>query len=68
LTPPAPAILKHKIAALGIKVHLKKLTTAVLGDDDVQGLAFEDGETLDCDMVMIAAGIILMLRSARAGA
>jgi len=57
LDPPASAILKHTIEGMGIKVHLKKLTKAVLGDTEVKGLAFEDGATLDCDMIVIATGI-----------
>ena len=51
------AILKASMEAMGVVVHLRKLTTAILGDDKVTGLAFKDGGTLDCDMVVIAAGI-----------
>src|SRR5579875_86539 len=57
LDPQAAAILKQIIEAMGIRVHLKKLTKAVLGDDEVTGLAFEDGTTLDCDMIVLATGI-----------
>ena len=57
LDPQAGAILKHTIEAMGIQVHLKKLTKAVLGDDQVTGLAFEDGTTLECDMIVIATGV-----------
>ncbi len=57
LDPQAGAILKHTIEAMGIQTHLKKLTKAVLGDTKVTGLAFEDGTTLDCDMIVIATGI-----------
>jgi nitrite reductase (NADH) large subunit len=53
----AGAILKQAIEKMGIAVHLKKLTKAVLGDNEVTGLAFEDGEVLDCDMAVIATGI-----------
>lgn len=53
----AGAILKRTIEGMGISVHLKKLTKAVLGENEVTGLAFEDGQTLDCDMVVIATGI-----------
>jgi nitrite reductase (NADH) large subunit len=35
----------------------KKLTTEVLGEDKVTGLIFKDGEKLECDMVIVAAGI-----------
>src|SRR5580704_5956391 len=42
---------------MGIHVHVKKLTTEVLGEDKVTGLVFKDGEKLECDMVIVAAGI-----------
>jgi len=51
------AILRKAIEDMGILVHVKKLTTEVLGADKVTGLVFKDGETLDCDMVIVAAGI-----------
>lgn len=54
---PAGNILKKTLEALGIQVHLKKDTKRVLGDDSVQGLEFGDGTKLDCDLVVIAAGI-----------
>ena len=53
----AGAILKAQMEAMGVHVHLQKATAAVLGEDKVQGLAFKDGTTLDCDMVVISAGI-----------
>jgi nitrite reductase (NADH) large subunit len=51
------ALLKASMEGMGVNVHLKKLTTEVLGADKVTGLAFKDGTTLDCDMVVVAAGI-----------
>lgn len=57
LDPAAGAILKSSMEALGVKVHLKKNTTAILGPDRVLGLRFADDTTLDCDMVVISAGI-----------
>ncbi|BDI32130.1 hypothetical protein CCAX7_41810 [Capsulimonas corticalis] len=53
----AAALLKTQIERMGIHVHLNKSTTAILGDDCVTGLAFADGTTLSCDMVVISAGI-----------
>lgn len=53
----AGAILKTIMEGLGLHVHLQKGTTAILGEERVAGLAFKDGTTLDCDMVVIAAGI-----------
>jgi nitrite reductase (NADH) large subunit len=50
-------ILRRAIEDMGIHVHVKKLTTEVLGEDKVTGLIFKDGEKLECDMVIVAAGI-----------
>jgi nitrite reductase (NADH) large subunit len=57
LDPTAGAILKSTMEGFGVKVHLGKLTTAVTGDREVTGLAFDEGTTLGCDMVVVAAGI-----------
>jgi nitrite reductase (NADH) large subunit len=53
----AGAILKTSMEKLGVKVLLKKNTSAILGQDRVLGLRFADGSTLECDMVVISAGI-----------
>lgn len=50
-------ILRRAIEDMGIHVHVKKLTTEVLGEDKVTGLVFKDGEKLECDMVIVATGI-----------
>ena len=50
-------LLQQSLEDLGVRFYLEKLTTAVLGNDHVTGLQFKDGETLDCDMVVISAGI-----------
>ncbi|MGH9763192.1 MAG: NAD(P)/FAD-dependent oxidoreductase, partial [Blastocatellia bacterium] len=57
LDPHAGSILKGTLEKMGVHVHLEKSTTAILGDSSVTGLAFKDGSTLDCDMVVISAGI-----------
>ena len=54
---PAGTVLKQTLERLGVHFHLEKMTTRVLGDASVSGLAFKDGSTLDCDMVVISAGI-----------
>jgi nitrite reductase (NADH) large subunit len=51
------AILRSTMEAMGINIHTEKSTTEILGTDTVTGLAFKDGSTLDCDMVVISAGI-----------
>jgi nitrite reductase (NADH) large subunit len=57
LDPPAGAVLKRTLETMGVHVHLEKLTTAIQGEERVTGLAFKDGSTLECDMVVISAGI-----------
>jgi|HubBroStandDraft_1064217.scaffolds.fasta_scaffold00043_57 nitrite reductase (NADH) large subunit len=50
-------ILKSAIEKMGITVHLRKSTSAVLGETAVTGLEFKDETSLDCDMLVVAAGI-----------
>jgi nitrite reductase (NADH) large subunit len=57
LDPVSGDMLKVAIEKMGMKVHLKKRTKAVLGPDNVLGLRFTDESTLECDMVVISAGI-----------
>jgi nitrite reductase (NADH) large subunit len=54
----AGAILRRSVESLGIGVHTEKRTTGVFVEDGrLAGIAFADGEHLDCDMLVIAAGI-----------
>nr|MDT0657489.1 nitrite reductase large subunit NirB [Micromonospora sp. DSM 115978] len=53
----AGSILKRSVERLGITVELDARTRAVLGADRVTGVRFDDGRTIDCDMVVVAAGI-----------
>jgi nitrite reductase (NADH) large subunit len=53
----AGEILKASMGKLGVKVLLRKNTKAILGQDRVLGLRFADDMTLECDMVVISAGI-----------
>jgi nitrite reductase (NADH) large subunit len=50
-------MLRQTIEAMGITVHLGKNTQEILGEGKVTGLRFTDDSTLDCDMVVISAGI-----------
>src|SRR5262249_12230655 len=51
------AALRRTIEAMGLNVRLEKSTQALLGDGRVTGLRFQDGETLETDMVVISCGI-----------
>src|SRR5689334_1917942 len=57
LDSPAAAILRKTLETLGITVHLEKDTRRVLGDERVTGIEFADGQRIDCDLVVVAAGI-----------
>jgi NAD(P)H-dependent nitrite reductase small subunit len=50
-------LLVKKIEALGVSVHLNQGTKQVLGDGGVEGLLFNDGQTLPVEMVIVSAGI-----------
>ena len=53
----AAATLQVAVEALGIDVLLDTSTSAVLGEDRVEGLAFADGSQLACDTVVFSTGI-----------
>jgi nitrite reductase (NADH) large subunit len=53
----AGEMLRLAIERLGVTTHLSRRTTAVLGDSRVTGLMFDDGSTLECEMVVVSAGI-----------
>jgi nitrite reductase (NADH) large subunit len=57
----AGAILKRSVESLGITVHLDVLATEVLADGQVaghvSGVVLADGRRLDCDLVVVAAGV-----------
>ncbi|WP_198588384.1 nitrite reductase large subunit NirB [Geodermatophilus chilensis] len=53
----AGAILKRSVESLGIAVHLDVLATEVLGTEHVEGVVLKDGRRLDCDLLVVAAGV-----------
>ena len=53
----AGEMLRISLQAQGMDLRLATLTTAVLGKERVTGLLFADGTTLDCDLLVMAAGI-----------
>jgi NAD(P)H-dependent nitrite reductase large subunit len=57
LDPGAADVLRRQFEQMGLRTHLATRTTAVLGDGHVAGLEFADGPPLECDLVVIAAGI-----------
>ncbi|SDF83923.1 nitrite reductase (NADH) large subunit [Blastococcus aurantiacus] len=53
----AGAILEKSVRSLGISVHLDVLATEVLGSEHVEGVLLKDGRRLDCDLLVVAAGV-----------
>ena len=51
------ALLRQKIESLGVRVLLGKSTKAIVGTGRVAGVEFADGERIDADLVVVAAGI-----------
>jgi len=58
------AVLKGLVERMGMRVLLERITTHILGDQQVCGLRFKDGSTLDSDMAVISAGIRPMVEVA----
>ncbi|MEI6946853.1 nitrite reductase large subunit NirB [Paraflavisolibacter sp. H34] len=50
-------LLVSKLKALGMEVHLNKATSAITGDEKMEGLKFADDSFLPLDMLVISAGI-----------
>jgi nitrite reductase (NADH) large subunit len=51
------AILRRCVERLGIAVRLAARTTTILGKYEVSGVKLSDGTVVECDMVVVAAGI-----------
>ena len=56
---PGGTMLAREMEKMGVTVHLSKSTTEALltTEGSIAGLAFKDGTTLDCDMIVVSAGI-----------
>ena len=60
LDPAAGAMLKQTLESLGLNIHLDKLAESItppFAGAPVGGLKFKDGEELECDMIVVAAGV-----------
>ena len=51
------AMLQSKLEALGLKIHLSKATSSIVGEGKIEALHFGDGSILEVDMLVISAGI-----------
>jgi len=57
LDTPAGEMLRADLEGQGMKFKVSTLTTEITGEDRVEGLQFKDGTSLDCDLLVMAAGI-----------
>jgi nitrite reductase (NADH) large subunit len=57
LDPPAAAMLKRAVEAMGIEVVLGADTAEISGRDRVEGVRLKDGRGLEADAVVVAIGI-----------
>jgi nitrite reductase (NADH) large subunit len=57
LDAPAGALLKSLVEKKGIKVLLNASTGRILGESHVEGVELNDGQRIDADAVILAAGI-----------
>jgi len=53
----ASYLLKQEFERRGIEVRTSTSTTAILGDTAVEGVSFENGDSIDCTLVVMAVGI-----------
>jgi len=51
------AMLQSKLEALGLRIHLSKATSSIVGEGKIESLHFGDGSILEVDMLVISAGI-----------
>ncbi|MFD6211526.1 nitrite reductase large subunit NirB [Peribacillus sp. NPDC060253] len=57
LDPTAGKMLQRELESQGMNFHLGKQTQEVLGEIDVKGLRFSDGDEISADLVVMAVGI-----------
>ncbi|MFI5132376.1 MAG: nitrite reductase large subunit NirB, partial [Chitinophagales bacterium] len=50
-------MLKGKLESLGLRVFTQKNTSAILGNECINGMKFSDDTKIDVDMLVISAGI-----------
>jgi len=53
----AAGILKHEIERTGISVRLGAISREILGAEEVRGIAFESGDEIEADVIVVAAGV-----------
>jgi nitrite reductase (NADH) large subunit len=57
LDPPAAELLRVSLERRGLRILLNRQTVAIEGEDRVRSVRFEGDETVDADLVVMAAGV-----------
>ncbi|PEI52028.1 nitrite reductase large subunit NirB [Bacillus pseudomycoides] len=53
----AASLLREDLESQGMKFLMEKKTVKILGTDRVEGIQFEDGDVVTCDLIVMAVGI-----------
>ncbi|PEY33637.1 nitrite reductase large subunit [Bacillus cereus] len=53
----ASSLLREDLEAQGMKFLMEKKTVKIIGTDHVEGIQFEDGSIVACDLIVMAVGI-----------
>jgi len=57
LDPPAADLLRAALERKGLRILLNRQTEAIHGDERVRSVRFADGEQIEADLVVMAAGV-----------
>jgi nitrite reductase (NADH) large subunit len=57
MDPQGSEILQKQFEAMDFVFHIGKMTKEITGDEEVSGVELDDGTKIDCDMIIISAGI-----------
>lgn len=55
--PPVAAFLQQRHLAAGVQLHLGRSLTGILGQEKVEGVQLDDGQTLSADLVLKGIGV-----------
>ena len=57
MDPPGAEILRAQLEKMGFKFHLGAKSREITGADTVEALILDDGTRIDCNMIIISAGV-----------
>ena len=55
---PLARFFQQQHESRGVRFVLGAQTTEILGEDEVQGVRLDNGDTLSCDLVVVGAGVV----------